>query len=155
MTEKRYVLSAQKVEELKSELKNLETKGREEIADSLDWLRSLPNDQDDSTFSDIFEDQRYLERRIAEIKTILSDYDLVEGNKEGLDEVKLGSKVVVGFDKFEEEYLIVSAIEANPLENKISDESPVGRALIGHRIGDSVTVDVGLISKEYRVLKIK
>ena len=56
---------------------------------------------------------------------------------------------------FEEEYEIVSAMEANPLKNKISDESPVGKALLGRKVGDSVTVDIGLVVKVYRVLEIK
>lgn len=154
MAEKKYLLSSQKVEELKNELVLLETKGREKIADSLDWLRSLPNDQEDTTFSDIFEDQRYLEKRINEIKTILSDYEIVENHGE-VDIVEVGSQVKVSFGKNEEVYLIVSALEADPLDNKISNESPVGKALIGHKEGDVVKVDIGLVSKEYRILEIK
>ncbi len=154
MAEKKFLLSSQKVEELKNELVQLETKGREKIADSLDWLRSLPSDQEDATFSDIFEDQRFLEKRISEIKTILCDYEIIKTNI-NIDIIDIGSVVKVGFGKSEEKYEIVSALEANPLSNKISNESPVGRALIGHKEGDVIKVDIGLVSKEYRILEIK
>lgn len=154
MKKNKYQLSAQKVEQLENELKDLQTNGREKIADSLDWLRSLPNDQDDVTFSDVFEDQRYLEKRILELKEILSSYDIVHDNPNS-SQVEIGSVVRVGFGQYEEEYTIVSALEADPINKKISDESPVGRALIGKRVGDTVVVSTGIVEKEYRVLEIK
>lgn len=152
--EKQYVLSAQKIEELKAELEMLEKDGRKKIADSLNWLRSLPNEQDDSTFSDIFEEQRFLEKRINEIKGILSNHKVLQ-ESETHEVVGLGSVVSVCFSDIEERYTIVSELEADPLNNHISDESPVGKALMGHKVGDVVLVDVGLLTKEYTILAIK
>lgn len=154
MGNKKYVLSAQKVIELEAELKTLETEGRQKISDSLDWLRSLPNDQEDTTFSEIFDDQRFLEKRISEIKDILSDYQELDESKK-VNKVSLGSVVRVGFGDIEDEYIIVSELEADPLQNKISNESPVGKALMDKKVGDVVIVDVGLLTKEYRILEIK
>lgn len=151
--DKKYKLSAEKVQELEQELAELETKGRQKISDSLDWLRSLPNNQEDVTFSDVFDDQRYLEKRILEIKEILMNSEVLQPD-DNSDQVQVGCKVRVGFGTYEESYTIVSALEADPLQNKISDESPVGKALIGKRVGDTVEVDTGLVKKTFRVLDI-
>ena len=122
----------------------------------MNWLRGLQNNHEDHTFSDILEDKRFLEKRINEIKEILSNYEIVNKGKNGkTDVVVIGSVVTVGFESFEEDYTIVSALEANPLEKKISDESPIGKALIDAKVGDNVLVDTGVIKKEFRVLKIK
>ncbi len=154
MPDKVYKLSADKVKELEAELAELETEGRKKIFDSLVWLRDLPNSQEDDTFSDVFEDKRFLEKRIAEIKEILSNVEIID-SKESKDTVEVGSIVRVGFDQYEEEFHIVSAIEADPINKKISDESPVGSALLGKSEGDSVEVDTGLVKKKYRILEIK
>lgn len=155
-SKKKYRLTKTKVKELETELEKLETVGRKEIADNLNWLRSLPNNQEDDTFSDLLEDKRFLEKRINEIKEILSNYEVVKASKKsGAKEVEVGSVVTVGFESFEEEYSIVSALEANPMDKKVSDESPIGKALLGFKEGDTVTVDTDVVSKEFRILKIK
>ncbi len=154
MSEIQYKLSAQKVEDLRSELIQLQTKGRKEIFDSLVWLRDLPSSQEDETFSDVFEDKKFLEKRIAEIEEILANVEVLEESTES-SIVELGSHVRVGVDKYEQEFVIVTALEADPINGKISDESPVGKSLLGHSVGDVVIVDTGLIKKQYRILSIK
>lgn len=154
MADKAYRLSAQKVEELKQELEQLETSGRKEIFDSLVWLRDLPSSQEDETFSDLFEDKKYLEKRIAEIHIILNNVEILTGS-DSSDKVEIGSTVKVGVDKYEQEFMVVSALEADPINHRISDESPVGKALMGHSVGDVVVVDTGVVKKEYRILSIK
>lgn len=148
-----YLLTQDKVDELEVELHELETKGRQDIADNLNWLRDLPNSQEDDDFSEVLDSKRYLEKRIAEVREILSNYKIIE--EESKDVVDVGSAVKVGFEGYEEKFKIVSAIEADPLNKKISDESPVGKALIGTRVGDKVLVDMGGIKKTFRVLEIE
>lgn len=153
MENKRYRLTEDKVHELEQELAYLEKEGRKEIADSLNSLRELPNNLEDVTFSDVLEDKRYLEKRILELKEILSNFELVTESKSA-NIVEVGSNVKVGFEGYEQNYFIVSALEADPLNNKISDESPVGRALLGSKVGDRVVVDTGIVKKSFRVLDI-
>lgn len=150
---KKYKLSAKKKRELEKELKLLETKGREDVAARLDRMRQLPIDEEDYPFGDLLDDKNYLEKRIAELKDILNNCQVIN-EKESHDMVEIGSKVKVGFEGFEEIYLIVSSVEADPLNKKISDESPVGRALIGSRVGDKVIVDIGPVKKTFRILTI-
>ncbi|MCB9790978.1 GreA/GreB family elongation factor [Candidatus Nomurabacteria bacterium] len=149
----KFQLTEKKVKELKRELKELETKGRKEIADRLDWLRSLPNAREDTTFSEVLDDKNYLENRINELKEILSNYE-ISNEKKHTNIVEIGSEVEVGFEGYEAKYKIVSALEADPLNNKISDESPVGKALLGSRAGDIVYADTGVAKKKFRVLKV-
>lgn len=151
---KKYQISANTKKKLEKELKDLKTQGRDDIASKLDWLRQQPNSEEGNPFSDILEDKNYLEKRISELKQILKSSKVVDGNKKH-NEVEVGSKVTVGFEGFEEEYNIVSSIEADPVNRKISDESPVGKALLGSKLGDDVEVKIGSLVKRYRVLKVK
>ena len=150
---KKYKITAKTQKKLEKELKELETKGRQDIAEKLDLLRQQPTNEEDNPFSDLLEDKNYLEKRISEIKEILNNCSIIN-EKAKHKIVEIGSKVKVGFGSFEEEYMIVSSIEADPLNKKISDESPVGKALLNAREGDSIDVKIGPVNKTYRILKI-
>jgi transcription elongation factor GreA len=150
---KKYVLTAAKKKELEKELKKLETTGRKDIADKLDWLRIQSFSEEDDPFGDVLDDKNFLEKRISELKEILSHCQIAKLGKKH-KEVEVGSKVKVGFEGFEEEYVIVSSLEANPLKKRISDESPVGRSLLGSKEGDNVEVKIGPVNKRFRVIKI-
>lgn len=150
---KRYKISLKKKEELEKELQNLETTGRQDIATRLEIIRKSTIDEDDYPFADVFEDKEYLEQRIIEIKDILNNSSVLEEDAQHTV-VEIGSKVVVGFDNFQEEYTIVSTLEADPLNKKISDISPIGKALMGAKIGDTVTVHLGPVTKIFRIIKI-
>lgn len=150
---KRYTITARKKKELEQELKKLETVGRKDIADKLDWLRAKATNNEDDPFAQLLDDKNFLEKRILEIKEILSSCSIVDENKKRKS-VEVGSKVKVGFEGFEEEYTLVSSIEADPVRKKISDESPVGRSLLGSKEGDSVEVKIGPVNKVFRIIKI-
>lgn len=150
---KKYKITAKTKRELEKELKLLETTGRQDIASKLDLLRQQPINEEDNPFSELLDDKSYLEKRIAEIKEILHNCEIVD-SKAKHKMVEVGSKVKVGFESFEDEYTIVSSIEADPLNKKISDESPVGKALLNARVGNTITVKIGPVSKQYRILKI-
>lgn len=150
---KKYTITAQKKKELERELKRLETVGRKDIADRLDWLRGRSQNEDDDPFGELLDDKNFLEKRISELKAILSSCRIIEKDAKH-KVVEIGSKVKVGFEGFEEEYFIVSSIEADPTKKKISDESPVGTALMGASVGDIVEVRIGPVNKKFRVIKI-
>lgn len=150
---KKYKITSVKKEELEKELAKLETKGRDEIADRLDFIRNQPTDEDDYPFVDVLDDKEYLEKRILEIKQILANSEIIN-DKSKHTIVEVGSRVKVGFEGFEDEYMIVSSIEADPLIKKISEESPVGKALLGSKVGDTVDVQIGHVQKKFRVLHI-
>ncbi|KKR05690.1 MAG: Transcription elongation factor GreA [candidate division WS6 bacterium GW2011_GWF2_39_15] len=150
---RKYKITSQKKKDLEKELNKLETKGRSEIADRLDFIRQQPSDEDDYPFADVLDDKEYLEKRISEIRSILSNSQIIDDlSKHSV--VEVGSKVKVGFEGFEEEYLIVSSVEADPLSKKISDESPVGKSLLGAKVGDTIEVQLGHLQKQFRILNI-
>lgn len=151
--DKKYKISLTKRVELEKELETLETKGRKEIASRLEMIRQQPIDEDDYPFADVFEDKEYLEQRILEIKEILNNSTILEENARHTV-VEIGSKVTVGFDNFKEEYTLVTTLEADPLNKKISDESPIGSALMGAKIGDNIIVKLGPVTKKFRIIKI-
>lgn len=157
MKAKRYHLSKEKIQELKDELNDLETRGRQDISEKLSWLRQQPNNEEDNPFDELLEDKNFLEKRIFEIHEILMNSDEFEDTPEESEKKKVtvGSHVKVGFEHFEEEYVIVSSIEADPLRNKISDESPVGKSLLGASVGDIITVNTGALNRKFRILDIK
>ena len=103
---------------------------------------------------DLLAEKDDLDRRIAELEEILDDYEELPANVP-TDEVHIGNTVHVSFEGYEDEFAIVSHIEADPLNKKISASSPVGKALLGHKVGDTVSVDIGVVKRVYRVLEIK
>jgi len=87
------------------------------------------------------EDFEYLESRVAEIEYILKNFELIKPPpKKERDTVKLGARVTVEVNNQEDEFMITGTLEANPSAGKISDKSPVGRALLGHKVGDEVVI---------------
>ena len=102
------------------------------------------------------DEQRDIEARIEELEKILKNAEVVVEDEVNLDKISIGCIVTVYDEEFEEEieFKIVGSTEANSLQGKISNESPVGRALLGHEVGDSVKVETQAGELEYKVLKI-
>ena len=152
----KHKLSASKVSELKKELAYLESKGRKEIEEQFDTLKNQVIEELDNPYISISDERLFLETRIHEIEEILANTEILDENiSRNADTVEIGSIVKVGFEHFEVEYTIVDPIEADPLSKKIASDSPVGKALIGHKLGDSVDVEVSGIKRKYWILKIK
>ncbi len=101
------------------------------------------------------EDFEYLESKIEELEKILNNYELIKKPpKEEQDKINLGAKVTIEVNGQKDEFVIVGTLEANPLEGKISNESPVGKALMGKKVGDEIFISLpNKIS--YKVLEIK
>ena len=154
---KEYRLTKEGYEELLKEMEDLINNKRKEIAER---LRDAKNSGGDLTENSEYEyaknDQAFIEGRIEQINEILSNYIIIE-KKENKGLVELGVTVVVRDvdKKGDKEFKIVSSIESDPEKNKISDESPMGRALLNKKIGDEVLVKTPEDTKRLKIIKIK
>ncbi len=148
------IISKEGYQKLKDELKYLITVKRREIADRIQTAKEMGDLSENAEYSEAKDAQAFNEGRIAEITQMLKNVTVVESSK-GNKEVSMGSTVVVKNDGKEKEFTIVSFNEADPLEGKISNESPLGMAFLGKKKGDKVTVSTPKGEKEYEILKIK
>lgn len=154
---KEYRLTKEGYEELIKEMEDLINNKRKEIAER---LRDAKNSGGDLTENSEYEyaknDQAFIEGRIEQINEILNNYIIIE-KKENKGLVELGVTVVVRDvdKKRDKEFKIVSSIESDPEKNKISDESPMGRALLNKKIGDEVLVKTPEDTKRLKIIKIK
>jgi transcription elongation factor GreA len=155
------LLTREGLERLSQELNQLESVGREEIAERLQ--RAFEDGQDDDFVENAELEaarnaQVFLETRIQEIKDILRNYQLIDQNKNApRDIVRVGNWVTVVEEGFEEEerYHLVGPAEADPAEGRISNESPLGKKLLGCKVGDIVDVNAPNGMIEFRVTKIE
>ena len=142
----RYKMSQERLEELKKELNYMETVREKEVSEQIKEARSFGDLSENSEYDEAKTEQGKLYSRIAEYKDLIEHAEIVDNVDHNLpkDAVTLGSVVMVKDldEDFEDKYEIVGSQEANPREGRISDDSPVGKGLIGHRAGDSVTIPV-------------
>lgn len=152
-TEKVY-LSKEKFEELKQELQDLKTKSRKDIAEKLEYAKSLGDLSENSEYQEAREAQSSNEERIAEIEDILKSAEIVSGRKG--DTVSISSTVVVERvkDRVRQTYRLVGSEEANIAEKKISIKSPLGEAMLGKRSGDVFVSHTPNGDVEYTVVTI-
>lgn len=156
---KPHLLTQEGLEKLTKELEHLTTVRREEVAERLQ--RAFEDGQDDD-FIESAEleaarnEQSFLEGRIKELEDILKNYQIIAEDNSPHDFVRIGDRVIVSEEGFEENetYHLVGAAEADPSEGRISNESPLGKALMGAKVGEIVRVNApnGLI--EFKVVKI-
>lgn len=159
-TNKPYLLTQEGLERLTAELEEMRTVGREKVAERLH--RAFEDGQDDD-FVDNAEleaarnDQSFLEGKIKELEDILKNYQIIGDNGEKSDFVRIGSYVTVSEDGYDENerYHLVGAAEADPGNGRISNESPLGKALLGAKVGDSVRIKAPNGFIEFEVIKIE
>ncbi|MBQ7688539.1 MAG: transcription elongation factor GreA [Clostridia bacterium] len=151
-----YVLPQKVIEQLKEELKELRTTGRNEVAEKIKEAKSFGDLSENSEYDEAKSDQAKLEARIAEIEYTISHATVLDESALSTERVHTGLSVKVYDRTFDETvtYHLVGAPQANPMENKISDESPVGRELLGHMVGDVVTVEIPTGYDEIEILEI-
>jgi transcription elongation factor GreA len=146
------------LEKLKKELEDLKTVKRKEIAERLKHAISFGDLSENAAYSEAKEAQIFLEHRISELEQLIKKVVVFEAVKS--DKIQIGSVVTieeVAGDKTtsEEKYTVVGATEADPLRGKVSPESPLGRAMISRRAGDSFTFNAPGGKIKYKVLKIE
>ena len=150
---KEYRLSAERLEELKQELTYLKTVREKEVAELIKEARSFGDLSENSEYDEAKNEQGKLYSRIAELDEILSNYTLIEEQENHMDMVHVGNNVVVKDLEFDEtlHYQIVGSQEANVMERKVSEDSPFGKALMGTKAGDQITVEAPRGVIHYRV----
>ena len=156
MTAKRTILTYTGLKTLESELENLKVVRRKEVAQKIKEAREQGDLSENAEYDAAKDEQRDIEARIEEIEKILKNADVVDEEEVDLDKISVGCRVVLYDVEFEEEveYKIVGSTEANSLAGKISNESPLGAALIGKSVGDEISVETQVGVMEYKVLKI-
>ena len=153
---KQVVLTDKGLKKLEQELEMLKTEKRKEIADKIKVALSFGDLSENSEYDEAKNEQAMVEARIMQIESMLKNVKIIDDDEITTDKVALGSKVKVLDVEFNEEtvYTIVGSTEADPDANRISDESPVGKALLGHGVGETVSVETpgGII--ELKILEI-
>jgi len=150
-------LTQARKEELEKELDQLITEGRKQIAEEIKTAREFGDLSENAEYDEAKNKQAIMEARITEIEDVLKEAEVVKVTDVKGNKVAIGTKVTVRDEEHKEEvtYTIVGATEANPFEGKISDESPVGKALIGAKKGDKRTVITPAGENTLEVLKIE
>lgn len=141
MAEKPVYLTQEGQAELEKELEFLRTARRREIADKISQAKELGTTVNNAEYDDAKREQSFVEGRIRELESLLANAQVVKHETTPSEWVKLGSKVTIVTPDGEADcYTIVGSAEAHPLAGKISNESPVGQALLGKRVGQEVQV---------------
>ena len=150
------MITAEGLKQLEEELEYLKGQKRKEIAEKIKVARSYGDLSENSEYDDAKNEQAILEARIVTIEATLKNAVLIDEEGMTNEHVHVGSTVRLLNLRTDSEvtYKIVGSNEANPSEGKISDESPVGSALIGHSVGDSVEVEVPVGVVGFKVLEI-
>ncbi len=150
------VLTADGHRRISEELEHLRTVRRREVADRIRESKTFGEFAENSEYEDAKNEQAFVEGRVLELKLVLQNASVLAPEDIPTDVVGLGSKVTVrDMDSKEQwEYTIVGSIEADPSEDRISDESPVGESLMDHKVGDVVEVRVPAGKAKYKIIKI-
>ena len=156
MEKKKKLLTYAGLRALEQELEDLKVVKRKEVAQKIKEAREQGDLSENAEYDAAKDEQRDIEARIEELETILKNVEVVDEDEVDLDKINVGCAVKVYDITFDEEmdFKIVGSTEANSLEGKISNESPVGQALIGKKVGDSVDVETQAGLMQYKVLEI-
>lgn len=145
------------LKKLEDELEELKVVKRHEIAQKIKEAREQGDLSENAEYDAAKDEQRDIEARIEELEKLLKNVEVVVEDEVDLETINIGCTVTVYDYDFEEEleFRLVGSTEANSLQNKISNESPVGKALMRKKVGDVVTVETEAGSFDYKVLKIE
>ena len=154
---KEFKITAARLKELEQELNYLKTTREKEVAEQIKEARSFGDLSENSEYDEAKNEQARLYGRIAEVENILANAVIIEEGEENTGRVGLGCKVRVldlELDE-EEEYSIVGSQEADPMNYRISDDSPFGRAMVGKGEGDVVEVEAPVGVLKFRIVKVE
>ena len=157
MEGKKNLLTYAGLKNLEEELHDLKVVKRKEVAQKIKEAREQGDLSENAEYDAAKDEQRDIEARIVEIEKILKNAEVVVEDEVDLDKISVGCKVKLYDYEYEEEieFKIVGSTEANSLQGKISNESPVGKALIGAKVDDVVKVEMPAGMVEYKVLEIQ
>jgi len=156
MSEKEVLLTKEGLSRLEDELEHLKTVKRREVADRIKQALAFGDISENSEYDDAKNEQAFIESRIVKLEKMLRNARLISEDDIQTEVVGLGSRVKLRDLEYQDEfeYMIVSSAEADPGEAKISDESPVGKALLGKKPGDIIEVEVPAGMVRYRIISV-
>lgn len=154
---KKHILTYEGLKKYEDELQDLKIHRRQEIAQKIKEAREQGDLSENAEYDAAKDEQRDIEARIEELEKILKNAEVVVEDEVDLDKINIGCQVKILDIEYSEEldYKIVGSTEANSLKGKISNESPVGKALIGHKVGDTVEVETPAGVFAYKILEIQ
>ena len=148
-------LTAEGAERLRRELAELKGPTREALAARLRFAIQQGDLSENADYIQAKEEQGFLEGRIQELEVIMRNVVIIGENETRKDEVNIGATVTVQDGSFDDTYVLVGPKEADPMNGRISHESPIGKALLGHRVGDVVSVDTPGGTVKLKILTIE
>jgi transcription elongation factor GreA len=149
---KLFHLTQEGVDELKAELERLIAE-RSEVADRIKTAREFGDLAENAEYQVARQEQEKNEARIAELEHIIGNVDIIKSTGTA-GKVRLGSKVTLDGSGRKKEFQVVGTVEADPLEGKISDESPIGQALMGKKVGEAVEIKTPAETATYKIVAI-
>ena len=154
MEAKKNILTYEGLKKYEEELQELKVVKRREVAEKIKEAREQGDLSENAEYDAAKDEQRDIEARIEELEKILKNAEVVDEDEVDLERINIGCQVKILDVEFDEEleYKIVGSTEANSLKGKISNESPVGKALIGAKVGDVIDVETQAGVFQYKVL---
>lgn len=147
-------VTKEKLESLKNELETLKTTKRQEVAEMLRQAKDYGDLSENSAYTEAREAQNQLEMKIVELEEMIKSAEVITQSSGG-DFVSVGSTITVKKDGKEFTYTIVGSEEADPTAGKISNESPLGKAFLGHAVGDEVVAHIPAGAVKYTITRLK
>lgn len=157
MAVEKFKMSQERYDQLKEELHYMETVREKEVAEQIKEARSFGDLSENSEYDEAKIEQGKLYSKIAEIKNLLENAEIVEGTVAQKGVIGLGSRVVVRDmeDKSESEFQLVGSQEANPMQGRLSEESPIGRGLLGHKKNETVIIEAPGGEVKFKILSVE
>ena len=157
MADKKHILTYAGLKQYEDELQNLKVVRRKEVAQKIKEAREQGDLSENAEYDAAKDEQRDIELRIEELEKLLKNAEVAVEEEIDVNKINIGCKVKLLDVEYDEEmeFYIVGSTEANSLQNKISNEAPVGRALIGKSVGDVVDVETQAGIIQYKVLEIQ
>ncbi|MBS4959445.1 MAG: transcription elongation factor GreA [Clostridiales bacterium] len=157
MADKKVVLTYEGLKKMEEELQDLKVNQRREVAEKIKEARGQGDLSENAEYDAAKEEQAEIETRIVQLEKMLRNVEVIDEEDVRSDVVSIGNTVKVLDIEFDEEidYTIVGSAEADPFNGRISNESPVGQGLIGHGVGETVTVDAPSGAIAFKILEIR
>ena len=157
MVEKQEILTQEGYNKIEEEVEYLKTVKRKEVAERIKVAISFGDLSENAEYDAAKDEQRDIETQIAELEEILKNAEVVQDNNTDKDAIKMESVVKLHDVEYDEdiEYVIVGSSEADSLNNKISNESPLGAAMLGKKVGDTVKVEAPAGVIEYKIISVQ
>ena len=156
MAGKKNILTYEGLKALEDELQDLKVNKRKEVAVKIKEAREQGDLSENAEYDAAKDEQRDIEAQIVELENILKNAEIIQDNDKSKDKIKMESVVKLHDVEYDEdiEYTIVGSSEADSLNNKISNESPLGAALIGKKVGDTVKIEAPVGEIEYKIISV-